>query len=202
MATDTNQKLRNQVIYEVFVRNHSAVGTFQGVQKDLTRIQELGVDIIWLMPIHPIGDLHRKRSLGCPYSIQDYRAINPEYGTLEDFRSLVQSIHRLGLQVMIDVVFNHTSHDSWLASHHPEWFYHNPSGKIAGKVEDWTDVVDLDYSHPELWSYLIETLKFWVAEGVDGFRCDVASLVPVEFWQEARTELKKINPTNLNSYMK
>jgi glycosidase len=95
---------------------------------------------------------------------------------------------------MMDIVFNHTSHDSWLVYHHPEWFYHNPSGEIAGRVEDWTDIVDLDYSHPELQSYLIETLKLWAKEGVDGFRCDVASLVPVEFWQQARAELKKINP--------
>ena len=194
MANDTCQTLRNKVIYEVYIRNHSAEGTFKGFQKDLARIKSLGVDIIWLMPIHPIGTLQKKGLLGCPYSIQDYREVNPEYGTPDDFRSLVQNIHQYGMQVMIDVVFNHTSHDSWLRNHHLEWFYHNANGEIDTKIEDWTDVIDLDYSHPDLWDYLIDTLKIWALEGVDGFRCDVAPLVPIQFWQAARTELQKVKP--------
>lgn len=194
MARDTNQELLNKVIYEVYVRNHSKDGNFIGLQKDLARIKSLGVDIIWLMPIHPIGQFQRKNGLGCPYSIQDYRKINPEYGTLEDFRNLVTSIHDHGMKIIIDIVFNHTSHDSWLLSHHQEWFFRAANGAISGKVEDWTDVVDLDYTHPELWTYQIDTLKFWASQGVDGFRCDVAPLVPIQFWSEARRELQKIKP--------
>ncbi|HBE78089.1 MAG TPA: alpha-amylase [Firmicutes bacterium] len=194
MAFDTSPELRNKIIYEVFIRNHSEAGNFNGLQKDLPRIKNLGVDVIWLMPIHPIGRIQRKHSLGCPYSIQDYREINPEYGTADDFQQLVSNIHELGMEVMIDIVFNHTSHDSWLRGHHPEWFYRAADGKIAGKVEDWTDVIDLDYTHPELWTYQIDTLKFWTKQGVNGFRCDVAPLVPLDFWLKARSELKKINP--------
>lgn len=194
MATDTDESFRNKVIYEVYVRNHSEEGTFKELQNDLARIKSLGVDIIWLTPIQPVGMLKKKGSLGCPYSIRDYREINPEYGTLEDFRNLVLKIHQLEMEVIIDVVFNHTSHDSWLRNHHPEWFYHLADGEICTKIEDWTDVIDLDYSHPELWNYLIETLKIWVLEGVDGFRCDVASLIPIQFWQAARSELQKVKP--------
>lgn len=194
MAIDTNQALRNKVIYEVYVRNHSEEGNFKGLQKDLTRIKSLGADIIWLAPIHPIGRIHRKDNLGCPYSIQNYREINPEYGTLDDFKELVTRIHGLGLKIMIDIVFNHTSHDSWLLKHHPEWFFHTANGEIGGKVADWSDVIDLDYTHPELWNYQIETLKFWVNQGVDGFRCDVAPLVPIEFWSMARGKLEMLKP--------
>ncbi len=194
MATDTNKNLRNQIIYEVYLRNHSKDGNFNGLLKDLARIKSLGVNIIWLMPIHPIGRINRKGSLGCPYSIENYREINPEYGTLDEFKKLVSIIHDHELKIIIDVVFNHTSHDSWLLKHHPEWFYHNENGKITTKVEDWSDVLDLDYSRQELWNYQIDTLKYWVNQGVDGFRCDVASLLPVQFWSRARSELQQINP--------
>jgi glycosidase len=194
MAIDTDQELLNKVIYEVYVRNHSNEGDFKGLQKDLARIKRLGVDIIWLMPIHPIGQIQKKNSLGCPYSIQDYRKINPEYGTLEEFINLVTAIHELGLKIIIDIVFNHTSHDSWLLSHHPEWFYHMTNGEIGSKVEDWADVVDLDYTHPDLWDYQIDTLKYWAGQGIDGFRCDVAPLIPIQFWLQARSELRKIKP--------
>ncbi len=194
MARETSQSLRHAVIYEVYVRNHSQEGTFKGLEKDLTRIKSLGVDIIWLMPIHPIGKDGRKGSLGCPYSILDYREINPEYGSIEDFMSLVNSVHQQGMLLMIDIVFNHTSQDSWLYKHHPEWFYRNARGEISGKVPDWMDVIDLDYSHPELWSYQIETLTYWASKGVDGFRCDVAPVVPIDFWMKAREELTQINP--------
>ena len=139
MAFDTDKTLRNQVMYSVFVRNYSKEGTFEGVRKDLQRIKDLGVDIIWLMPVHPLGEKARKGTLGSPYAIKNYREINPEFGTLEDFKALVSDIHNLGMKCIIDVVYNHTSPDSWLSVHHPEWFYHKEDGSFGNRVGDWTD---------------------------------------------------------------
>ena len=193
MAKDTSVSLRNQVMYCVYVRNHTEEGTFRSLMADLPRIKALGADVIWLMPIHPIGVVGKKGSLGCPYAVRDYRAVNPAYGTMEDFRCLVEEIHHLGMRCIIDVVYNHTAPDSWLAQHHPEWFFHRPDGSLGNRVGDWTDVVDLDYRHRELWDYQIESLRQW-AELVDGFRCDVASLVPVAFWEEARAACAQVKP--------
>lgn len=193
MAKKTPKSYRNQIMYSVFVRNYSPEGTFEGVRRDLDRIQNLGVDVIWLLPIHPIGEKHRKGTLGSPYAIQDYRKINPEYGTLEDFTRLMEDIHKRGMKCIIDVVYNHTSPDSWLAVHHPEWFYHKPDGSFGNRIADWYDVIDLDYSQPGLWDYQIETLKQWAAI-VDGFRCDVAPLIPLDFWLRAREEVAQVRP--------
>ena len=193
MAIDTKKELRNQVIYSIFVRNYSEEGTFEKVRWDLDRIKNLGVDIIWLMPIQPSGKKNRKGSLGSPYAISDYRAINPEFGTMDDFKRLVGDIHRKGMRVIIDVVYNHTSPDSVLSVEHPEWFYHKPDGSFGNRIGDWWDVIDLDYSNPELWDYQIETLKLW-AEYVDGFRCDVSPMVPLEFWKRARREVAEAHP--------
>lgn len=195
MATDTPKSLRNQILYSVFIRNYSKEGTFDGVRKDLDHIKSFGTDIIWLMPIHPVGKVNRKGSLGSPYSISDYRDVNPEFGTKEDFRRLVDAIHEKGMKVIIDVVYNHTSRDSVLAKEHPDWFYHKENGDFGNKVGDWWDVIDLDYTKPELWNYQIDTLKMWAGDyGVDGFRCDVAPMVPVEFWKKARKEVAKVHP--------
>lgn len=193
MAKGTKKELRNQLIYSIFVRNYSREGTFEAVRLDLKRIRDLGTDIIWLMPIHPIGETNRKGSLGSPYAIRDYRAVNPEYGTLEDFVRLTDTIHDMGMRVIIDVVYNHTSPDSVLAKEHPEWFYRKPDGSFGNKTGDWWDVIDLDYNARELWAYQIETLCMW-AKYVDGFRCDVASLVPVDFWMQAREAVAKVRP--------
>lgn len=193
MAINTPKTYRNQVMYSVYVRNHTPEGTFQSLRQDLKRIRSLGVDIIWLMPIHPIGSKARKGTLGSPYAISDYRAVNPEYGTMEDFKALVEDIHSLGMRCIIDVVYNHTSPDSWLVENHPEWFYHKPDGSFGNHVGDWSDIVDLDYTNRDLWDYQIETLKMW-AEIVDGFRCDVAPLVPLAFWLKAREEVEKVHP--------
>jgi len=191
MAKQTGKEYRNLVVYSVFVRNYSEEGTFKALKNDLDRIQKLGVDIIWLLPIHPIGKTARKGVLGSPYAIQNYRKINPEYGTPEDFKSLVNAIHARGIKCIIDVVYNHTSPDSWLAQHHPEWFYHKQDGSFGNKVGEWPDVIDLDYTKTELWNYQIETLKQW-AETIDGFRCDVAPLIPLEFWLKARLEVESV----------
>ena len=193
MALHTDISLRNQVIYSVFVRNYSKEGTFRKVQEDLDRIKALGTDIIWLMPIHPVGKKHRKGALGSPYAISDYRAVNPEFGTMEDFQALVDAIHEKGMKCIIDVVYNHTSPDSWLQENHPEWFYKKPDGSFGNHVGDWWDVIDLDYTDHGLWDYQIETLQMW-AKIVDGFRCDVAPLVPLQFWLEARERVAQVNP--------
>jgi glycosidase len=192
LVKDTPTSLKNVIIYSIYIRNHSELGNIAGVTKDLERIRSMGVDIIWLMPIHPIGELHKKGSLGCPYSISDYRSVNPEYGTLSDFKELIDKAHNLGLKVMIDVVYNHTSHDSVLVKEHPEFFHQDANGNPITTVPDWSDVIDLKYPNPGLTTYLIDSLKYWASLGVDGFRCDVASIVPIEFWQKARNELKKV----------
>ena len=193
MAHDTDPKLQNQLIYSVFVRNHTEEGTFRAMIPDLDRIKALGTDIIWFLPIHPIGEVNRKGSLGSPYANKDYRSVNPEYGTLEDFKALVDVIHEKGMRCMIDVVYNHTSPDSVLWNEHPEYFYKKPDGRPGNHVGEWTDVIDLDYDVPELWDYQVESLKGWACL-VDGFRCDVASLVPVDFWVRARKEVAEIKP--------
>lgn len=193
MAANTDISLRNQVIYSIYVRNHTHEGTFSAILPDLDRIQSLGTDIIWFMPIHPIGVKGKKGTLGCPYANKDYRSVNPEYGTMKDFQELVDAIHARGMKCIIDVVYNHTSPDSVLTIEHPEYFYHKPDGSMGNHVGDWTDVVDLDYNCKELWDYQIESLKMW-AEIVDGFRCDVASFVPVEFWCKARAAVEAVRP--------
>ncbi|MNW35355.1 Alpha-1,4-glucan:maltose-1-phosphate maltosyltransferase 2 [compost metagenome] len=193
MAKRTQKVLRNKVMYSIYVRNHSEEGTFKAVEKDLDRIKQLGVDIIWFMPIHPIGVKARKGKLGSPYANEDFRKINPEYGTMEDFKDLVNAIHDKGMQCIIDVVYNHTSPDSWLVDNHPEYFFKKTDGSMGNRVGDWSDIVDLDYNHPGLWDYQIESLKMW-AEIVDGFRCDVAPLVPLDFWLRAREEVDKVRP--------
>ncbi|MBU3160008.1 alpha-amylase [Clostridium frigoris] len=197
MASNTKVSLRNKVMYSIYVRNHGINGTFKDVEEDLERIKSLGTDIIWFMPIHPIGIKNKKGELGCPYAIKNYREINPEYGTLEDFKRVISKIHSLGMQIIIDVVYNHTSPDSFLVENHKSFFYKKADGNLGNKVGDWSDVVDLDYNNKELWNYQIETLKYWVSLGVDGFRCDVASLVPLEFWLSAREEVAKINSNTL-----
>ena len=132
-------------MYQIFVRNYSREGTFKEVEKDLDRIRSLGTDIVYFLPIHPTGEVKRKGTLGSPYAVKDYRAINPEYGTIDDFRELVAAIHDRGMKCIIDIVYNHTSPDSVLASEHPDWFYHKEDGTFGNRVGDWTDIIDLDY---------------------------------------------------------
>lgn len=182
-------QLRNMTLYSIFVRNFG--GTFAAVEKDLPRIRALGVDAIWLLPIHPIGTEKRKGTLGSPYAISDYRAVNPEFGTMDDFVHLCGAAHTLGLKVLIDVVYHHTSPDSVLVKTHPEYFYRKPDGSFGNHVGDWTDIIDLDFENRALWDELIDTLCFW-AQFVDGFRCDVAPLVPLGFWREARKRVEAV----------
>ena len=147
------------------------------------------------MPIHEIGQKSKKGTLGCPYSIKDYKSINPEYGTIDDFQKLIIEAHKKGMKVMIDIVFNHTSHDSVLRAQNPEYFYKNEDGIISNKVGDWWDIIDLDYtSSRALWSELIDVLLYWNELGVDGFRWDVSSLLPIEFLEEAHERVLDVNP--------
>lgn len=182
------------VLYEVFVRQHGPHGTFADVEADLPRIRDLGVDVVWLMPIHPIGAIARKGSVGSPYSIADHRAVNPDLGTREDLRRLLDRAHGLGLRVMIDVVYNHTAHDSRLVAEHPEFFHQDAAGLPVTTVPDWSDVIDLRHGDPALTEELIATLEAWVDLGVDGFRCDVASIVPPAFWRAAVDRIEARRP--------
>lgn len=193
MAKQTSMELRNMTFYQVFVRQHSKTQDFNGVMKDLDRIKSLGVDVLYLLPIHPIGKVARKGSKGSPYAVYDYYQIDENYGTLSDFDKLVEEAHQRGIKVMMDIVINHTSRDSILTQKHPDWFYHNEAGGFANRVGDWSDITDLDYDNKAIWDYMINMLAYW-AKHVDGFRCDVAPLIPIDFWIEARQKIDQINP--------
>lgn len=197
MAKNTNRLLTKEIIYQVYHRNYSNEGTFKKITEDLDRLVDLGVDIVYLLPIHPIGELARKGILGSPYSIKDFKGINPELGTLEDFNELIEESHKRGLKVMIDIVFNHSSKDHPWIQEHPEYYYLNKEGHMANKVGDWSDITDLDYNHLPLWDVMVDVLTYWAKLGVDGYRCDVASLVPLDFWLKAREEVAKINPDHI-----
>lgn len=182
-------------LYEVNLRQYSQSGSFKEFEKHLPRLRELGVGILWFMPIHPIGELNRKGTLGSYYSIKDYFDVNPEHGTLDDFKSLVKKIHEEGMFVILDWVGNHTSWDNPLAAEHPDWYTKDSSGNFIPPVADWADVIDLNYDNMEMREYMISALKFWVEEcDIDGYRCDVAGMVPMDFWNKAREELDNIKP--------
>ena len=182
-------------IYEVNIRQYTPEGTFRAFERHLPRLDSMGVGILWLMPVQPIGRLNRKGTLGSQYSIRDYRAVNPEFGTLDDLKHLIQEAHRRGMHVILDWVANHTSWDSQLRQQHPDWFTRDAQGRFQPPVADWQDVIDLDYSKPELRRYMQETMRYWVQDvGFDGFRCDVAGLVPMDFWNQTRRELEQIKP--------
>ncbi|MCE5256187.1 MAG: hypothetical protein LLF89_04990 [Spirochaetaceae bacterium] len=189
-------------IYQIFVRNFTPEGTFNAAARRLAGVRAMGFDWVYLTPVQPIGQEGRKGSLGSPYAISDYRTINLDLGTMEDFEAFINDAHGLGLKVMLDVVYNHTSPDSVLARERPEWFLHDSKGALARKCADWSDVVDLDYgSSPELWIELIDTLAQWRKAGIDGFRCDVASLVPADFWRQARQRINLRDPgTKADTY--
>ncbi|MEW6652206.1 MAG: alpha-amylase family glycosyl hydrolase [Bacteroidota bacterium] len=187
----------NLNLYEVNTRNYTASGTFNEFRLNhLDRLKEMEVGIIWFMPVNPIGSKNRLGSLGSPYSVKDYFAVNPELGTLEDFKTLVKAIHSKGMYVIIDWVANHTSWDNVLTTTNPEWYVKNTSGNfISPPGTNWSDVIQLDYSKRGLRDYMIEAMSFWVKEvGVDGFRCDAVSFMPGDFWSEANAKLKVINP--------
>lgn len=193
---------RNATIYEVNLRQYSKEGSFAAFEADLPRLKAMGVDILWLMPIHPIGEKNRKGGLGSYYAVRDYTGVNPEFGTLAELKRLVASAHALQMKLIIDWVANHTAWDHPWVAQHPDWYKKNDKGQIYPVTfgegptrEEWTDVVGLDYTQKPLWRAMIDAMAFWVREaGIDGFRCDVASLVPTPFWEQARAELDRIKP--------
>ena len=192
--------VKNSVIYEINTRQYSPEGTFKALGTDLPRIKALGIDILWLMPIYPIGEKDRKvpegakSSLGSYYSIRDYQAVNPEFGTADDFKSLVNKAHGMGFKVVLDWVTNHTARDHKWITEHPDWYKKDAKGNIA-TPNDWTDCAQLDYTNKELRKEMVGSMKFWVKNfDIDGFRCDMAGLVPLDFWEDAHAELQKIKP--------
>ena len=180
-------------IYEVNVRQYTPEGTFNSFSKELTRLRDMGVQTIWFMPVTPISVLNRKGTLGSYYSCSDYVSVNPEFGTLADFKRLVKKAQKLGFKVMIDWVANHTGWDHTWTKSNPEFYSRDEDGKFLPPFPDWEDVIHLNYSNKDLWKAMIDAMKFWINEcDLDGFRCDMAHLVPLEFWKAARTELDAI----------
>lgn len=179
-------------IYEVNIRQYTPEGTFNAFRKDLPRLKEMGVDILWLMPIHPIGEKNRKGELGSYYSIKDYKAVNPNFGTLEDFKALVDEAHERGMKLIIDWVPNHTAWDHPWVSEHPEYYAKDSTGAITYEA-DWTDIALLNYDNKELWPKMIDAMKYWITEAdIDGFRVDHASHeIPMAFWEEAVPAIDK-----------
>jgi glycosidase len=186
---------RNATIYEVNIRQFTPEGTFKALEGELPRLQKMGVGILWLMPIHPVGEKNRKGSLGSYYSVKDYMDVNPEFGTKQDFKELVSKAHELGMKVIIDWVANHTAWDNPLIEKHPDWYTKDSTGQILAPVADWTDVADLDYSQPGLREYMTEALEYWIRDfDIDGYRCDVAGMMPVDFWNITVPKLRQIKP--------
>ncbi len=186
--------LRQSVVYEIFPRQFSASGDFNGITARLDELKDLGVNVLWLMPIHPAGEHLKKGTLGSPYAVRDYYGINPGYGTTNDFKRLVKEAHARDLKVIIDLVANHTAWDSVMMAQ-KEFYKQDAQGKVVPPVAEWTDVAGLNYENPKLRRYMIDMLKHWVREfDLDGFRCDVAGMVPTDFWEEARVELQQVKP--------
>ena len=185
---------RDAVIYEVNLRQMTDEGTLKAFDRQLPRLKDLGVDVLWFMPVHEISEKNRKGTLGSYYAIKDYKSFNHEFGTLDEFKSTVKKAHDMGFKVIIDWVANHTGCDNIWVSEHPDWYMKNDKGEMFGPY-DWTDTYKLDYSNPEMRKGMIDALRFWVEEvGVDGFRCDVAGEVPTDFWDDARKELESVQP--------
>jgi 1,4-alpha-glucan branching enzyme len=187
--------VKNSVLYEVNIRQYTPEGTFKAFEAHLPRLKELGVDILWIMPINPISVKNRKGSLGSYYSVKDYKAVNPEFGTMADFKELVNKAHELGFKVIVDWVANHTGWDNQWITDHPEWYTKDSLGNIIPPNPDWSDIADLNFDSQPMRHAMINAMKFWVKESnIDGYRCDVAWGVPQDFWEAATASLDSIKP--------
>ena len=176
-------------IYEVNLRQYTQEGTFKAFEKEMPRLRKMGIEVLWFMPITPISELKKKGTLGSYYAAQNYTATNPEFGTVADFKALVQYAHQLGFKVIIDWVANHTGWDHVWTSQHPDYFVKDSHGHFTEK-NGWEDVIDLDFTNRDMRNAMIAAMQFWIAQcDIDGFRCDMAMLVPLDFWKEARTRL-------------
>lgn len=183
------------IMYEIFVRNFTSEGTFNAILPRLHDLKQLGVNTLWLMPIQPLGVEKKKGTYGSPYSIRNYTELNPDFGTKADFRRLVDSVHALGMYIIIDEVANHTAWDNPWVKEHPEWYTHDSTGKIIPPVADWTDVADLNFDNADLRKEMIRTMEYWIDSfNIDGYRCDAAWGVPDDFWKECIATLRKIRP--------
>jgi glycosidase len=186
---------KNVAIYEANIRQHSPEGSFRKFEAYLPELQKMGVGIVWLMPINPIGVKNRKGTLGSYYAVRDYQGVNPEFGTPEDFRHLVKAVHARGMRIIIDWVPNHSAWDHAWVTEHPDYYVHDAKGDFVAPHPDWLDVIKLNYANPALRMAMLDAMKFWLREyDIDGFRCDVAADVPTGFWNDARHELDKIKP--------
>lgn len=186
--------MKKAVIYEANLRQGTPERNLKGLQRQLPRLRDLGVDIVWLMPIHPISEDGRKGTMGSYYAVKDYKAVNPEFGTLQDLKEFVRTAHSHGMKVILDEVCNHTGRDNAWVKDHPEYYFRDKEGKMVGPY-DWTDTYKLDYSNPGTRAAMIDALKYWIKEAdIDGYRCDVAGEVPTDFWEEARPQLQAIKP--------
>ncbi len=182
-------------IYEVNIRQYTAEGTFNAFRAHLPRLKKLGIDILWLMPVQPIGRINRKGRLGSYYSIRDYRAVNPEFGTPEDLKKLIDEAHRQGMYVILDWVANHTARDHSWTKTHPDFYEHDQQGQFVPPVRDWTDVISLDYTNKTMRDSMAAAMRFWIEKyNIDGFRCDVAFMVPLDFWDGLRPYLEEVKP--------
>ncbi len=185
---------KNAVIYEVNIRQYTEAGTFKAFEAELPRLKEMGIDILWLMPVHPIGLENRKGSLGSYYSIKDYTAVNPEFGTLDDMHSLIAKTHEFGMHIIIDWVANHSAWDHAWVKEHPEYYKKDSTGTMVSPF-DWTDVVAFDYTNIDMRTAMKNDMLFWIRDmDIDGFRCDVAGEVPTDFWEDVRKELDNVKP--------
>ena len=193
---------KNATIYEVNLRQFTTEGTFSAFESHITRLKDMGVDILWFMPIHPVSVKNRKGTLGSPYAVADYKATNPDYGTMEDFKHMLKAIHDAGMYCIIDWVPNHTGWDNVWITEHPDWYTKGKDGNITdpinpgtGESWGWTDVADLNYDNPDMRKGMIDAMSFWIKEvGIDGFRVDVAHGVPADFWVECTDALYAIEP--------
>ena len=185
---------RTAVIYEVNIRQYTKEGTFAAFEEHLPRLKELGVDVLWLMPVHPISEKNRKGTLGSYYAVKDYKEVNPEFGTKEDLKRLIDKAHETGFKVIFDWVANHTGCDNVWITEHPDWYVKDEAGNFKSPY-DWTDTYELDYDKPEMRTAMTDALKYWVTEfGIDGYRCDMAHEVPTDFWNGIRKTLDSIKP--------
>ena len=186
---------KNAVMYEVNVRQYTPEGTFKAFETHLARLKEMGVDILWFMPIYPISEKNHKGGLGSYYSIRDYKATNPEFGTMDDFKALVTQAHQMGFKVMLDWVGNHSGWDNQWIVDHKDWYTQDSLGNVIPPNPDWHDVADLNYDNKGLRHAMLDALKFWVKDvNIDGYRCDYAGGVPIDFWETARKALDSIKP--------
>jgi len=189
------ERTKKSNIYEVNIRQYTPEGTIKAFEKHLPRLKKMGIDILWLMPIFPISEKNRKGSLGSYYAVANDKKVNPEFGTEEDLHHLIETAHKDSMLVILDWVANHTGWDNPWITEHPDWYTHDSTEQIISPVPDWTDVADLNYDNQDMRNEMVNSMKFWLTDfDVDGFRCDVAMMVPTDFWDSARIELDKVKP--------